>query len=920
MSAKRKVNSALHNFLNKRSRKGNDVITHTRIGDKKQIAGGSYSIKDTDEEAFLKLYFDEIFSNKADEYLTERQLESGGPIAIDIDFRYKISVDKRCHTEKHIFDIVNLYFEELQTMFEFERGMDIPVYIFEKKKVNILPSKEITKDGIHIIIGLKVVRNCAITLRKRIMANIHTIWNDLPIENTWDEVFDEGITKGSTNWQLYGSKKPDNLAYELTSVYQVGFDNDLLQYRKIESRSMETEENFPKLSVRYKMHDEFFMKNDFIIELEDTFRAQAPRLPMEEMNYENVLPMYSNVENILRITNRQELEQCLTIFRSSIADKNNFQEIYEYTMILPKTFYDTGSYFKWIRVGMALCNIDKRLFIVWVAISAKVENFNFSTIHDLWNKWQSFTTAGSAGLTKRSIMFWGREENPTDYYEVLKKSTNYQIDVVLIRVMQEKRTHLGDRDIVDILHHLYKEDYLCASIKTKSWYQFKNHRWMEEESGVSLHNQIGDEFKKIFFQKMLSVVKDFNSIEDETKKGCLVLQKKILENLLTTLSQESKVNVIMVTAMYIFYDPSFLDKLDQDPYLLCFNNGVIDFKAKEYRQGRPEDYISKCTNIQYITTNATHEVIIGEINDFMTKLFPDPQLLEYMWSHLSSTLLGVCREQTINMYIGIGQNGKSVLVNLMEHVLGDYKGDVPLTLLTQPRTKIGGLSPELVQLKGVRYAVIQEPSKGDRINEGIMKQLTGGDPIQARSPYMLKTLTFVPQFKLVVCSNEFMVIRSQDHGTWRRIRVVDFEALFTENPKQGDESKPYQYILDKDIKEKFNSWKEVFASLLVNHAFQIDGKVQDCPKVLASRDAYKESQDCIAEFINAYLAPDIGSTISKMIVADKFREWYECTYGSPNGNKLPNLKDISIQIEKIYGRLMDGQWLNVQWKSLLRKT
>lgn len=74
-----------------------------------------------------------------------------------------------------------------------------------------------------------------------------------------------------------------------------------------------------------------------------------------------------------------------------------------------------------------------------------------------------------------------------------------------------------------------------------------------------------------------------------------------------------------------------------------------------------------------------------------------------------------------------------------EKVLGDYEGDVPLTLITQQRTKIGGLAPELVQLKGVRYAVIQEPSKGDKINEGIMKQLTGGDPIQARAPYMPQT-------------------------------------------------------------------------------------------------------------------------------------------------------------------------------------
>ena len=63
------------------------------------------------------------------------------------------------------------------------------------------------------------------------------------------------------------------------------------------------------------------------------------------------------------------------------------------------------------------------------------------------------------------------------------------------------------------------------------------------------------------------------------------------------------------------------------------------------------------------------------------------------------------------MYVGIGQNGKSVLVNLMEQVLGDCKGDVPLSLLTQQRVKIGGVSPELVELKGVRYALIQEPSK-----------------------------------------------------------------------------------------------------------------------------------------------------------------------------------------------------------------
>jgi P4 family phage/plasmid primase-like protien len=253
---------------------------------------------------------------------------------------------------------------------------------------------------------------------------------------------------------------------------------------------------------------------------------------------------------------------------------------------------------------------------------------------------------------------------------------------------------------------------------------------------------------------------------------------------------------IMTEAKELFFDPEFLSKLDTNPYLLCFENGVIDFKTKQFRKGYPDDYLSKTTKINYISISPQlHEPIINEINDFMYKLFPIKELHDYMWEHLASTLIGTSSNQTFNMYIGVGQNGKSVLISLMEMVLGEYKGDVPLSLVTDKRTKIGGLAPEMVALKGVRYAVMQEPSKGDRINEGVMKQITSGiDPIQARSPYMTQSITFIPQFKLVVCSNEFMEIKSQDHGTWRRIRVVDFMSLFVETPKQGDIEKPYQIL------------------------------------------------------------------------------------------------------------------------------
>ena len=76
---------------------------------------------------------------------------------------------------------------------------------------------------------------------------------------------------------------------------------------------------------------------------------------------------------------------------------------------------------------------------------------------------------------------------------------------------------------------------------------------------------------------------------------------------------------------------------------------------------------------------------------------------------------------------------------------------------------------------------MQEPSKGDKINEGIMKELTGGDPIQCRALFK-DSVTFIPQFKLVVCTNTLPDFKSNDDGTWRRIRKVDLMSKFTANP------------------------------------------------------------------------------------------------------------------------------------------
>ena len=208
-----------------------------------------------------------------------------------------------------------------------------------------------------------------------------------------------------------------------------------------------------------------------------------------------------------------------------------------------------------------------------------------------------------------------------------------------------------------------------------------------------------------------------------------------------------------------------MNKLDPNPYLLCLNNYVVDFKKNTGSHWQPDDYISKCTNIDYIPLSEIKDSeSIKEVKTFIEQLFPNEDLRQYMWQHLASTLIGNNDNQTFNIYTGSGRNGKSKLVELMSKMLGEYKAYVPITLVTQKRVGIGNTSSEIVQLMGIRYAVMQEPSKGEVINEGIMKEITGGDPIQGRALFK-DTITYIPQYNLVVCTNVLLDIKTNDDGT-----------------------------------------------------------------------------------------------------------------------------------------------------------
>ena len=869
--------------------------THTRIGDNSlSIKGGVYSIEDLD--AFNKHYIKHVFEDGKFEFLTEKQLPSAGPLCLDFDFRYNTDIEERQHDESDIQNIIELYMNEIKCLLNISSNTKIPIFVFEKDDVNLL--ENITKDGIHMIIGIHMEQSMQTFLRDKILGKIGKVWEKLPLVNSWDEVIDEGIVRGTTNWQLYGSRKPGHQPYLLKYHYDIEFDEDdeVILYEN-EVKEFDIKKRFFELSVRYPNHQSFEINDNIADEYNEYKTSNVSS--KQKKNKLKIIEKNRNY-NLNDITSLEILDEALEKFLEEVELQDyEVKETHEYTMCLTANYYNP--YDKWIRVGWALKNTHNKLFLTWMRFSAQSEKFSFDKIPEFYDMWCNFDICNEDGLTKRSIIYWAKNDNPSEFIKIREETIDYHVEKTI-----ENQT---DFDIANVLYQMFKDRYTCVSIKRDLWYVYNNHKWEENESGTSLRMEISRGLFDIYYKKQKEILNYMASgtLDPASDKYQAISKRGTKISVITNdLKRRGCKDNIMREAKEIFYDKDFIDKIDANPKLLCFNNGVLDFEIKKFRKGQPDDYISKSTKIDYIPYDETkHKNTINELNDFMQKLFPEKELRDYMWEHFASTLIGENNDQTFNIYNGSGSNGKSKAVELMSLCLGDYKATVPITLITQKRNSIGSTSSEVVQLKGARYAVMQEPSKGDRINEGIMKEITGGDPLQGRALFK-DSITFIPQFKLVVCTNTLLDVPSNDEGTWRRICVCEFISKFCE-PKDFDSMRKHQFPLDKKLGDKFKIWAPIFMSMLVKKAFETNGLVQICDIVKKSSGNYRNTQDYYSEFVADKIKVCEGSKIKETSLYETFKIWYQLHHGK----NIPKGRDLFDYMNKKFGKKQRGGWHNL---------
>ena len=865
-------------------------------------------------KSFYSLYYDNVFVKKRKEYLTEKQLETGGPMAVDFDFRYNYDVESRQHTKEHIQDMILLYLEELKEYFIFEEKKPFEIFIFEKPNVNRLEDKSLTKDGIHMIIGIQIDHIIQMMMREKILGKLPEIW-ELPLTNNWDSVLDEGISKGTTNWQLFGSRKPANEAYDLTQHFTITFDKSDGEFMMDENRvqDFDLKNNFIKLSVQNSNNPRFEMNTKIIDMYNKRFetKSQKIRRPTSKTKLNLIIEDDENEEiyiSLNDIINKETLQRAVdNQLKNLLPSEYEIKETHEYAQTLPAKYYEPGSHLLNRQVAFALKHTDDRLFLSWVMLRSKASDFDYGTIPSLYNEWNKYFKNKKDGVTRRSILYWSKQDAFEEYEQVKNSTIDHYVEDTLFTQTEF--------DIAQVLFQMFKDKYVCSSIANKTWHVFKNHRW-ESDKGWTLRLAISKDMYNVYDKKKNDIQMEYQQFEgNENDEKLELLKKKVksITDLQLKLKKTNDKNNVMREAMELFYDKDFVKCMDTNKYLLCFNNGVIDFKLKAFRDGYPQDYITKTTGINYTEYNSENQEMVKtseDITSFMKKLFPIESLNKYMWDHLASCLIGTNLNQTFNIYHGSGSNGKSILTDLMSHSLGEYKGTVPITLVTEKRNSIGGTSSEIIQLKGIRYAVMQEPSKDTKINEGIMKELTGGDPVQGRALYCESEI-FEPQFKLVVCTNSLFDITSNDDGTWRRIRKCDFLSKFVDEGETHTDDTEFVFTKDKSLKDRLPELAPVFMSMLVKRTFETGGVVEDCDIVLEASNKYRKGQDHIAAFVSEMVVKT-GNTkdiIKKTEISNQFKLWYQDGQG---GRKMPKGQELHDFMDKKFGHQKQAGWVGVK--------
>ena len=869
-----------------------DSVAHTHVGliDPK----GKYFLDREAVENFWNIYCDIINEDDNCDVIVGigEKPQAYLPVLCDIDIKVEeeLDLENRTHiyTEENVKDVIETYQSVLRSIVQDCTDDNLLCVLLEKPIYSVLKNNvRYIKNGFHLHFPncflSKVNQEVHVIPRVQKSLKDLEVFKNLGFENSGSLV-DKGCCK--VQWLIYGSRKSEEMSpYKVTKIFN--------------SRGKEI-----NLEEAFKYYSLFDIKEN-LIDIKGNVKKFLPRILSIVPYGRTCHELKNNIESPL-IKQKTEKSKINKNIKTSVTE--NIKIASKLVPMLGQ--YRSDEYLEWMNIGWCLYNIGEgslEAFDLWNEFSQRSESYDENKCIYEWERMVKKT------LTIGSLHFFAEKDNPERYQEFKREQSQEHIKNSL------EGSH---NDIAKLLYTEYGTQFICASPKCNTWYQFKDHRWREIEDGVFLRKLISDDIVEKYIEEACKLIKKM-STTDKAEETMYQIRIKQVQKLISNLKNSSYKSSIMKESCEVFYNEDFKNKLDMNPYLIGFKNGIYDLKLNKFRAGRPEDFISKCMNVDYVEFANSDDRVL-EVYDFLEKIFPDKSIRQYFMDTTSDVFVGGNSQKVGIFWTGEGDNGKSVTQTIIEKMLGEYAIKIGTTLLTNKKANIGSASPELARTGGgVRWAAFEEPDKDEEINGGIFKSITGNDSYWARDLFEKGkgTREIVPLFKTIIICNTLPRFRggSSDKAIWNRTRVIPFESTFVRANDPHPCSNVYEaqlmekrFPMDTEFNKKIPTLLEPFAWVLLEHRKNIKVRIEP-EKVKAATDMYRKQNDIYRQFIEECIIEIKDTSISLSELNSYFKEWFKDIFAHQTP---PNKNDVKEYFIKLWDEPQKG----LRWKGYRIRT
>jgi len=446
---------------------------------------------------------------------------------------------------------------------------------------------------------------------------------------------------------------------------------------------------------------------------------------------------------------------------------------------------------------------------------------------------------------------------------------------------------------------LFRDRFLYCK-NTQEWFEWTGHHWKRDVMGRALAavemvvQQYLDEYKAVS-GRIAGLVGD-DGEENQAKIKKMQKKQRDLLNRASKLRDDRRRNTCL-TFSHTIEDPLAItgDEFDQKPMLFPCGNGVVDLERGKLLDGRPSDFLSLASPVDFRGINAPAPLWQEKILEIFSG---DQDVVDYVQRLFGYAITGLVHEKVFPVLYGKGGwNGRSLIVETVSYVMGSLAGSIPSEMLLSSRyaKSSSGPSPDIMSLKGLRFAFASETDEGQKFSASKVKWLTGKDELVGRNPHDKYPSHFPPTHKLFLMTNSQPQAPPNDKAFWERLHLIPFTLSFV-NRDPRDESERRAIIdLDRQVLKEapgILAWLVRGCLGWQRHGLNPPRKVTD------ATEQYRRNEDLLADFIDSCCIREPGAKGKSSTLYNRFTAWYHENIGEKHPSGTWFGKQLSQKYEK----------------------